>query len=202
MNALKKRLGLMLVLILGTLACGVASATPFVIKFAEQGSDVVATGSGAVDLTGLTYGGINRPNGTWLVAVGPILTMEDGVSSMDSYFGATGPTDLGPGNFSAVGTFGGGDNVSVIGTSFLLPLGYVSGSPLANSATWGSATFASLGVTPGSYVWTWGSGAEQSITIQIGDVPVNRVPEPPALGVFGLSVLLVGMFAGFRRRMS
>ncbi|MEP7186646.1 MAG: PEP-CTERM sorting domain-containing protein [Rhodanobacter sp.] len=32
------------------------------------------------------------------------------------------------------------------------------------------------------------------------DAPANPVPEPAALGVFGLGVLLMGLFAGLRRR--
>jgi hypothetical protein len=37
--------------------------------------------------------------------------------------------------------------------------------------TFDNATFASLGVTPGTYEWTWGAGANQNFTLQIGAVP-------------------------------
>jgi hypothetical protein len=53
------------------------------------------------------------------------------------------------------------------------------------------ATFASLGVTPGTYVWAWGSAATaDSLTLQIGPA---AVPEPVSLsllavGVAGLAV--------------
>src|SRR5690348_7572955 len=33
----------------------IANATPYVVKLVQQGNNVVATGSGAFDLTGLTY---------------------------------------------------------------------------------------------------------------------------------------------------
>ena len=53
-----------------------------------------------------------------------------------------------------------------------LPQGYVSGSALSNSMTFNSATFASLGLTPGTYVWSWGTGLpNQNFTLQIGAVP-------------------------------
>ena len=54
-----------------------------------------------------------------------------------------------------------------------MPLGYVSGAALSDSMTFNSATFASLGVTPGTYVWTWGTGLEnQNFTLIIGGVGV------------------------------
>jgi hypothetical protein len=37
--------------------------------------------------------------------------------------------------------------------------------------TFNSATFGSLGVIPGTYTWTWGTGANQNFTLQIGPVP-------------------------------
>ena len=39
--------------------------------------------------------------------------------------------------------------------------------------TFNKATFASLGVTPGTYVWTWGTGLEnQNFTLVIGGAGV------------------------------
>jgi FG-GAP-like repeat len=45
--------------------------------------------------------------------------------------------------------------------------GYVSGTALSGSLTYGGASLATLGVTPGTYVWTWGTGANQNFTLQI-----------------------------------
>jgi PEP-CTERM motif len=65
---------------------------------------------------------------------------------------------------------------------------YVSGSPLSETSTYLGATFASLGVTPGQYVYTWGSGDHaDSFTINIGASPV---PEPSTW-----AMMLIG-FAG------
>lgn len=79
-----------------------------------------------------------------------------------------------------------------------VPQSYVSSTALANSSTWDNASFASLGVTPGTYVWTWGTGADQNFTLDIGNAA--NVPEPAALGIFGFGVLLIGAFVGLRRR--
>jgi len=49
-----------------------------------------------------------------------------------------------------------------------VPHGYVSGTILSDSMTFNNATFASLGLTPGTYVWTWGTGLEnQNFTLVI-----------------------------------
>ena len=37
-----------------------------------------------------------------------------------------------------------------------VPQGYVSGGALSDSMTYNNATFASLGLTLGTYVWSWG----------------------------------------------
>ena len=52
-----------------------------------------------------------------------------------------------------------------------LPAGYQSGQPLSDSATYLNKTFASLGVTPGVYEWSWGPGAQQNFTLDIESVP-------------------------------
>jgi len=38
----------------------------------------------------------------------------------------------------------------------VLPTGYTSGSALTTSETWNNTTLAGLGLTDGTYTWTWG----------------------------------------------
>ena len=52
-----------------------------------------------------------------------------------------------------------------------MPTGYVSDSPLSSGATWDDKTFSSLGATPGTYEWRWGTGANQNFTLVIGSNP-------------------------------
>ena len=79
-----------------------------------------------------------------------------------------------------------------------VPAGYDLGHPLSDSATYGGATFASLGVTPGSYTWTWGSHAYAgSFTLDI----VNPVatPLPATLPLFAGGLGALGLL-GWRRK--
>lgn len=191
------------------LAPSAANATPYVVTLKQQGPNVVAVGSGAFDLTGLMFGGatISVPSGLAPADYAYVFT-GPGASALgiDTYTGAiTGPASFGSGNYKAASS-GSGSVVEFLGTFFAgyggpdlwLPSGYVSENALSSSATWANATFASLGVTPGTYTWTWGTGADQSFTLDV--VKPVGVPEPAALGMFGFGMLLIGACASLRRR--
>jgi hypothetical protein len=190
------------------LAPRAANATPYVVKMVQQGSNVVATGSGAINLSGLDYNSTQLHYPYILPSLGLISTggVAGSLVASDLYVtdsAVSGPSSFGSGGYSAPGASN-GDLVDfsydiTIGLIYL-PSGYASESILSNSTTWENANFASLGVTPGTYVWTWGTGAEQSFTLDIV-APTVAAPEPAALGMFGVGVLLIGLFAGLRRRM-
>jgi PEP-CTERM motif len=75
---------------------------------------------------------------------------------------------------------------------------YVSDSPLSDIATYAGQTFASLGVTPGKYEWTWGGGANQNFTLDIG-VPV---PEPATWALLLTGFVALGALMRSRRPMA
>jgi hypothetical protein len=56
-------------------------------------------------------------------------------------------------------------------------MGYVSGASLGTStATWTGATITSLGLAPGAYMWSWGSGATaDTFTL---DIAAGRIAVP------------------------
>lgn len=194
--------GLAALAMLVLLAPAAANATPYVVKLKQQGTNVVAIGSGALDLTGLSrlYEGDEtnssmHPNGGFLGS---------SATSVDDYSGFTGPANFGSGGAS-LWSSASGDNVGILAAGYpvinfppvlFVPHGYSSGTALFGSLTWLNASFAGLGVTPGTYVWTWGTGAEQSYTLRIA------VPEPATLAMFGFGLLLVGTFVGLRRRVA
>ena len=75
--------------------------------------------------------------------------------------------------------------------ALLVSPGYVSGTPLIEGSSYIDSTFASLGMTPGTYVWSWGSGDHaDTFTIKIGSVS-ESVPEPStwAMMLIGLAGL-------------
>jgi hypothetical protein len=147
-----------------------AARANYIVTLTQRGSDVVKTGNGSLDLTALhsfiiggEEGRINALVG--LVVLGPTSPLNQPIAV---YRGLTGPSSFGSGGFEYANS-GSGSLVGVAGSAVKIngvpvpilgvPIGYVSGSSLRTSTdTWDDATFASLGVTPGVYTWTWGSG--------------------------------------------
>ncbi|MGO9846055.1 MAG: PEP-CTERM sorting domain-containing protein [Methylocella sp.] len=187
--------------LLGLIACMAllgstvaANASPYVVTLEEVGSNVVATGSGAIDLTGLLFNGFGSTSPQLDASGGWIYT---GLGSeLDAYLGPIiGPSSFGSGG-QVLADSGSGDMAGVdVGVPWIIvPMGYTSDSALSDGAIYDTATFASLGVTPGTYVWTWGTGADQRFTLEIGTTPL-----PAALPLFAAGLGAMGLL-GWRRK--
>jgi len=157
---------------------------------ASLGSDVVANGSGSLDISSLrspsTSTQSSQISSFFRRAVfGPLS------ASATGYLGVPSLPDFGFGSFLTTPTVGSGDIVGMFSAQVFVPADYMTGDPLLSSSTYNNASFASLGVTPGTYVSTWGSGANaDSFTLQIV-VPTAAVPEPSSALLIG--VLLAGL---------
>lgn len=185
-----------------------ASSAAVVIDIDEVGADVVATASGTVNTAGFDSLDSASP-GPFVAGTGfdPDWTCGVGIgtgSTVDAYLEA----DLGNTSVCSTGArfpaFGGstGNYVGVIavadgpGVIYVQP-GYVSGSPINAQSTWTNSSLASLGLVPGVYVFTWGSGDdEDTLTVRIGQSsePVPQQPRPiPTMHAIGLGLLALAL---------
>src|SRR4030095_8818974 len=154
----------------------------YIVTLQQVGPDVVATGIGAINLTGLTFSqstsldpGIHPGFGSGPIFQGCSISTGPTSSSVDSYIGGpSGPTRFGSSPFGGFASSGSGNMVGIgvapfwfEGVLLSVPNGYVSGTPLSDMAIYSGKTLATLGVKPGTYVWTWGNGANQNFTIEI-----------------------------------
>lgn len=174
--------------LLFTVLSGRAGASTAVIDFTQDGANVVATASGKVDLTGLSLflsgGGTSQ-----VIPLEGVVTI--GVDDpVDIYAGISGPASFGSGLYTFPDSASGGVFGVVDHAIYLvLPEGYTSGTPLDSSSTFDGSTFASMGLKPGSYVYTWDDSS--TLTINIG------VPEPSTWAMMLLGFAGLG-FAGYR----
>ncbi len=112
-------------------------AQAYSVTLEQVGSDVVATGSGPLDLTGLTLVVTYASLPAQIFPVlGQIVTGSGGAT--DGYQGSiSGPTSFG-GVFFTFASSGSGDSVGIFRdtSTLLVPSGYVSGTALSDGAKW------------------------------------------------------------------
>jgi hypothetical protein len=150
-----------------------------ILTLNQVGPDVVFNGSGNANLAALS---INQSGGCQSV-INSLWIQVGAVGGCALYGNMSGPMSL-PVTGGVGASSSGGDIIGVIDYfgSFLLsvPGGYVSGSALAGTATFSGTTLSAVGARPGTYVWTWGSGATaDSLTLLIA------VPEPSTILTLG-----------------
>jgi hypothetical protein len=174
----------------------------YIIHITQAGPNVVAAGSGTLNLAAVQeLGGsgqepVLNPS-IAAIFVGPTVIEQE-------YINISGPSTFGSGGFTFADSSA-GQSAGIAGNEgfgypgFEVPLGYVSGSSLAGSATFDNTTLKGLGLTLGTYTWTWGSGpTADSFEVVIGAPAV--APEPSSLILVGTAIGVVGFPSWLRRR--
>lgn len=178
------------------LSAGSAQAG-YIVTLQQVGGDIVATGTGALDVADLSL----SPNTFASMALivpksGFIDTGPTSSVLLNGYLGFSGPASFGSGLLTLANN-GSGNLVGLHSASgvLLVPLGYVSGTALSDTSTYNGKTFASLQVTPGTYVWSWGTGLHaDTFTLQIGPAAV-----PDSGSTLGLLLVSVAALFGASR---
>jgi hypothetical protein len=164
--------------------------------FEETGGDVVGTLSGTLDISGFSgFGGgtwsnsFVRPSDGLISSRTASSSTRYALTTADGAFGTSGRTNA---------TSFTGDFLAVSGSAFAsnpnsvwVPQGY-SGGSLSGTQTYFGQTFASLGITVGTYRFALGTD-----TITLAFEPIAAVPLPS-----GIALMLgaLGSFAFWRRR--
>ena len=187
-------------IVLFTALAGLSVASPtraaYTISIQQVGINVVAKGTGSLNLGSFTLDSNDSQSGFIYPP-----TAQVGVGSGDTSYYLSGPVS-GPSNFGngslAFASLNDGGFVSFFyGASssvFETPFNYASGADLGTSSSvYANSTFASLGITPGKYVYNFGTGATaDSFTIQIGALS-GAVPEPATWTMMLLAFMGIGM---------
>jgi len=126
----------------------------FTFNLSQVNNPIVVTGAGTINTSALV---LNNPG-------------RSGSASINPAFGALGAGPVSPTPQEGF-------------TGLSGPYGFgTSNSPLSDNATFDFETFTSLGLIPGTYIYTWGSDpTADSLTLNIG-----TVPEPASLAMLGV----------------
>lgn len=173
-----------------TLLVACSTQASVVITAVESEGDVVFSGEGTINLAGLdfhngAYGDHHIAPFRSSILLGPSLLSKSLAESYKSDT-FTGPTSFGSGDTSiADSSTGSSVGIYYAAQSFrvVVPDGYQSNDPLSGSITFNDTTLQSLGVTPGTYTWTWGSGASEDF------LKLVVVPEPASLALMAVGTL-------------
>jgi PEP-CTERM motif-containing protein len=185
------------VLALGTVSASTARAS-YVTIFEDVGSNVVEIGGGTLDLTDLRFAS-RGITGSFVQPSAPVYA-SGAVAAIENVFTGdiSGPADWGPGSVTSA-SLSSGDGVGIEGRKMLIivPQGYMFGAPLSETSTYLDTSLTSLGLTPGTYVYSWGMGPHaDTFTV---DVVASSVPEPSTWAMMLVSFAGLG-YTALRRK--
>lgn len=181
----------------GLLLGAPAADAAIVLNIRQVGQDVTIEGSGSANLSALSLAGSSTSFTNSLTGqeayAGPA-AFANGV--VDLWQGLAGPLAFNPNPIVELPDAAGssGDLFGIMADNgsgsarLVLPQGYLSGSSLSGSSLFPNTDLASIGLTPGTYSWLWGSGATaDSLNVVIVDPVAVPAPLPLAGAAFAFS---------------
>lgn len=169
----RTRLDVLALLLLATMASGAPARASMLVTATQTGAGVVFSASGSLE--NLSGGAVSFPGIPPLVGASGFATGGSGeVDFYPSLPSFSGPFSIGPISETSYASVSSGDHVGVdyVNRLVSVPKGYTPGDALAASMTFGGETFASLGIAPGDYTWSWGEGdASDFVTLSITPEP-------------------------------
>jgi hypothetical protein len=179
---------------LGLTAAGRAEAG-VIIDIFQSGSNVVATGSGSLDLTGMTHVTTRMVQPSFIFPSAAAILVGSSGGDIDVYTPLSGPASFGSGGLTSPASSGSGDLFGINRSTgqLAVPRGYVFGTSLSGSETFDNTTLSGLGLTAGTYLFRLPG---DTLTVRIGSV---AVPEPSTLALAGLGAAALAGY-GWRRR--
>src|SRR5205085_1975077 len=122
-----------------------AQAT-FIATIEQVGSNVVVTGTGTIDLTGLTFLSIDNFSSGIVPIAGVLGVGSPSGQAVDTYSGFSGPANFGTGGAKVPSDSGSGDKVAILASdpsfpqgALGVPMGYLSGAPLSDTSTFNNS---------------------------------------------------------------
>jgi len=168
---------------------GSAKAALLTFNLKEVGSNVVGTVSGTLNTNALTQSGTRTNTGGLYPSSGGMIVGPEqwqyGWAGLVRTASSFGTTNWLPANTMTGDTVG----ITLGGTKVYVSPSYVSGNALSGGATWLGNSFATLGITKGTYTMTYNGGTD-SVVLQ-----VEAVPEPATM-----TLLVLGGIATLIRR--
>ncbi|QXL84134.1 hypothetical protein [Comamonas sp. NLF-1-9] len=172
------------------------------IVISQDGPDVVVTGTGSVNTAALTSDGSGGSTTPYIAPLAAAISF--GGPGTEKYKGIpVSVTAIGPGGASVLtARTGDGTRFDGIYGNLYLPPGYVSGTPLYSTMRAPGKTIAGLGMTPGTYIWPFGAGADRDrIVIVVVGAP-SAIPALSDAALLASSALLALLGMAWLRRRS
>jgi hypothetical protein len=187
---------LMLTLVLAAVAPAAADASLIFNLGPASSSVMTLTYSGSITTSDLTLDGSATNTSSFITPNQGLIRKIGAVDNYDTASTSIGQTFGTLGQAVATSATGSAVRVSFASPNLIgLPSGYVSDSAISGSMNF-NGTLASLGLTSGTYTFSWGvGGAGRTVTLNISSTPI---PEPATMGVLAIGSILGGY--SYRRR--